>query len=84
MKDLSTNKEIDGTLSIKTNDQKSKECSSCGEIFSNVRNLIIHIHTVHEGHKHHKCEFCGKSFSGAQYLKKHIHIVHGSHQDHKM
>ena len=48
-----------------------------------IRNLKIHINSVHNGQKDHKCDSCGKVFSKSAILKQHTNAVHNGQKDHK-
>ena len=48
-------------------------CELCGK---ELRNLQVHINTVHLGLKPHKCETCGQSFASSTVLKSHVNAVH--------
>lgn len=51
-------------------------CQICNASFPHLRNLKVHITSVHEGKKSHKCDICGSRFAERGKLTRHIRHVH--------
>ena len=55
---------------------KEFTCKDCGKVYHYIKNLKLHIKTVHTMEKTHLCEPCGKYFADARLLKYHIYQSH--------
>ena len=55
--------------------QKTHNCESCSNFFSDEDDLKLHMKVKH-GKISHKCEFCGNTFSDEEDLSMHTNIKH--------
>ena len=53
---------------------KNHKCEICAQDFNKLKQLRLHIKTVHEGQ--HKCEICEKVFNKLCNLQSHMKIAH--------
>ena len=52
------------------------KCEKCGKEFAQMRNIMRHVKTVHEGIKDYKCKECGNYFGAKQTLQRHMKTEH--------
>ena len=54
-------------------------CNICFKTFTNLKNKIRHIYTIHKTiSENHKCVYCNKSFGRKDNLVKHVKHIHSS------
>ena len=63
--------------------QRNYKCDSCGNSYTTLQYLKLHIKTIHEKQSNYKCDSCGKTFTTSSWLRKHSKILHEGQRNSK-